>query len=78
MDIEIVGNAGVDFFQERQEFLGPVALVALADDEAGGDVERGGSPYGKSPPPGPSSGSNSAWVASVGLPRSVRSMTSAT
>ncbi len=38
MDIEVVGDAGVDSLQERQEFLGPVALVVLADDEA-----RGGS-----------------------------------
>jgi len=43
MDIEIGGHAGVDFLQKRQEFLGPVALVTLADLErleAKGRLER--------------------------------------
>ena len=39
MDIEIGGHAGVDFLQKRQKFLGSVALVTLADDKAGGNIQ---------------------------------------
>ena len=41
MDVEVVRKASVDLLQEVEELARPVALVALSDDEAGGDVEGG-------------------------------------
>jgi hypothetical protein len=46
MDIEIVGHVGIDVTQEREDFLVPMTLLALADDLAAGDIQgseqRGG------------------------------------
>jgi hypothetical protein len=39
VDVEPVGNAGVDLLEEVQELGWPVALVTLADHKAGSDVE---------------------------------------
>ena len=41
MDLEPFGDASVDRLEEVQELGRPVSLVALADDEARRDVERG-------------------------------------
>ena len=41
VDVEACGNAAVDLLQEVEELPGPVAPVAFADDEAGGDIEGG-------------------------------------
>ena len=41
VDVQIIGNATIDLLEEIEEFPGPVALIALADDEARGNVERG-------------------------------------
>ena len=40
-DIRPLGDAGTDPLREVREPRGPVAPAALADDEAGGDIERG-------------------------------------
>ena len=40
VDIEVPGDLSVDPFEEIKEFGGPVPLVAFANDETGGDVER--------------------------------------
>ena len=42
-DVEVQPLRGtpVDLLQEVEELPGPVAPVALADDEAGGDIEGG-------------------------------------
>ena len=40
VDGEPRGDAGINLLEEGEELPGPMALVALADDEAGGDVER--------------------------------------
>ena len=40
MDIEPFGNLSIDLFEEVQELGRPVTLVALADDEPRGDIER--------------------------------------
>ena len=40
MDIEPFGDAGINLLEESEELPSAVALVTLADDEAGGDVER--------------------------------------
>jgi hypothetical protein len=40
-DIEPFGDLSIDLFEEVQELCRPVALVALADDEARGDIECG-------------------------------------
>jgi len=39
MNVEFARNTGVDLFEEVKKLGCAVALVALADDEAGGDVE---------------------------------------
>ena len=47
VDVQALGDAGVDLLQEILELLGPMAPAALADDEAGGNVgggERRGRP----------------------------------
>jgi hypothetical protein len=36
MDLQIVGNPAFDLYKEPLELRGPVALVAFADDIAGG------------------------------------------
>ena len=41
MQVELLGRLGVDTAQEFQPFLMAVPLHAVADDLAGGDVERG-------------------------------------
>ena len=41
MDIAPFGDLSIDLFEEVQELRRPVALVALADDEPRGDIERG-------------------------------------
>src|SRR5579863_583524 len=41
MDIKPFGNLSIDLFEEVQELGRPVTLVAFADDEPRGDVERG-------------------------------------
>ena len=41
VDIESFGQSGIDLFEEVEKLGGPVALVAFADDEAGGDIEGG-------------------------------------
>ena len=41
VDIQTLGDAGVGLLQEIRELLGPIVPGALADDEAGGDVEGG-------------------------------------
>ena len=41
MDIEPFGDLSIDFFEEVQEFGRPVTLVAFADDEPRGNIERG-------------------------------------
>ena len=41
VDVEVVGRAGVDFLEEGQELLRPLAFVTFADDESTGYVERG-------------------------------------
>ena len=41
VDIQALGDAGVDPLREVRELLGPIASAALADDEADGDVEGG-------------------------------------
>ena len=39
VDVQPLGDLGVDLFQEVEKLPGPVAPVALADDEAGSDIE---------------------------------------
>ena len=41
LDVEIVGDVGFDPIEELAELGGAVPSVALADDTAGGDVQRG-------------------------------------
>src|SRR5215468_9318981 len=41
MDVELLRDPSVDLFEEVQELGRPVAPVALADDEARGDIEGG-------------------------------------
>src|ERR1043166_5825070 len=41
MNVEVLGNLSVDLFDEVQKLSGTMPLVAFADDETGGDVERG-------------------------------------
>ena len=41
MDIEPFGNLSIDLFEKVQELGRPVTLVAFANDEARGDIERG-------------------------------------
>jgi len=41
MDIEPFGDLSIDLFEEVQELRRPMTLVAFADDEPRGDVERG-------------------------------------
>ena len=41
MDSEPLRDLSVDLFEELQELDRPVALVAFADDEPRGDIERG-------------------------------------
>ena len=41
MDIEPLRNLSIDLFEEVQELGRPVTLVAFADDEPRGDIERG-------------------------------------
>lgn len=41
VQIELGGSVSVDGSQEGQEFLGPMALVALPDDRSVGHVQRG-------------------------------------
>ncbi|MDA9455304.1 hypothetical protein XI00_13885 [Bradyrhizobium sp. CCBAU 21359] len=41
MDIDPFRDLSVDLFEELQELDCPVALVAFADDESRGDIERG-------------------------------------
>ena len=41
MDIEPFRDLSIDLLEELQELGRPVALVAFADDEPGGDIERG-------------------------------------
>ena len=41
VDIEPVRDIGIDLLEEVEELGCPVALVTLADHEAGGHVERG-------------------------------------
>ena len=39
VDVQPLGDTAVDLFQEVEKLPGPVAPVALADDEAGSDIE---------------------------------------
>ena len=39
VDVQPLGDTAVDIFREVEELLGPVVPVALADDEAGSDIE---------------------------------------
>ena len=41
VDVQPLGDAAVDLFEEVEELPRPVATIALADDEAGGDIESG-------------------------------------
>ncbi len=41
MDIESFRDLSIDFFEEVQEFGRPVTLIAFADDNLCGDIERG-------------------------------------
>ena len=41
MDVEPFGNLSIDLFEKVQELSGPVTLVAFANDEPRGDIERG-------------------------------------
>ena len=41
MDVEPFGQLSLDLLEEDQELGHPVATVALADDEARGDIEGG-------------------------------------
>ena len=43
MDVEPVRDLSIDLFEEVQELGRPVAPVALADDEARGDIEAANS-----------------------------------
>ena len=49
MDVEVLGDAGINLLEEVEELPGSMPPVALADDEAGGDVE--GSEQGGRPVP---------------------------
>jgi hypothetical protein len=41
MHVELGGDVPLDLVEEAAELAGAVAIVALADDDAGGDVEGG-------------------------------------
>ena len=41
MDIQALGDISVDHLEEIEELPGPVALIALADDRVGGNIEGG-------------------------------------
>jgi hypothetical protein len=41
VDVEIVGDIGLDLIEELAELGGAMTAIAFADDAAGGDVEGG-------------------------------------
>jgi hypothetical protein len=39
VNVEAIGDAGVDLLEKIQKFGRPMALIAFADNESGSDIE---------------------------------------